>query len=250
VTADVQSNKSSTDGEPSGKCETRHTGIRREAEPHVILIKEDPVEYYQRTLNALGWVSADPFIGSILRALNKHIQERTQDFWNVHVGLCYLSKTLNPQRYLEIGTRRGRSLFQVLCNADVAKVVSIDPYLDSDFVDLKADVDRFLQATQKPVEILYYQDRSEHVLPRLEAEHAQFDLILVDGSHDFSDATRDMNASHRLLADKGVLILDDVGHMPHLWDVAQNFLETHPEYQVLRSPHLHGCAALYRGVAL
>jgi predicted O-methyltransferase YrrM len=214
------------------------------------LIKGNPTEYYELTLQALQWVSYDPYIDSLVSALHRHIRDNDASFWNVHVALCYLSKITDPQYYLEIGTRRGRSLFQVLCNSNPKRVVSIDLYIESSFADLKKDVDKFLQETKRTVDIVYYKERSDSALKKLKDGKDRFDLILIDGSHEHDDAVKDLSAAHQLLTNKGVLVFDDVGHMPHLMDVVMDFKRDHRDFELIHTDQFHGCAVLYRGIQL
>ncbi|OGW79988.1 MAG: hypothetical protein A3G33_04955 [Omnitrophica bacterium RIFCSPLOWO2_12_FULL_44_17] len=213
------------------------------------LIKDRPLDYYQLTLDALQWVSYDLYLDKVEDALRENIKAKNPDFWNLHVALCYLSRTLNPQSYLEIGTRKGRSLFQVLCHAPVARVVSIDLFTESNFLDLKADVDRFLRRTKKKIAITYYRERSVSSLEKIKGKE-KFDLITIDGSHYLEDAANDLASSYSLLNDQGVIVVDDVTQMPHLMQMVNEFQMKHNEFQLVRTDQLYGCAVLSRGRTL
>jgi SAM-dependent methyltransferase len=71
------------------------------------------------------------------------------------------------------------------------------------------------------------------------AEHAKFDLIYVDGSHERAQVRRDADNAHRALNHHGILIFDDyrwtghrIGNNPR--DAIDPFLTDHSaEYKVL-----------------
>jgi len=203
-------------------------------------------------LQALQWVSDDVYSGkeTVADAILEHIRDKNPNFWNIHVALCYLSKTLRPRRYLEIGTRRGRSLFQVLCNSDASTVVCIDIFEDSKFEDLKQDVDSFLQRNKKNIDITYCLERSETALKRLVEQQQIFDLITIDASHKYDDAVKDLALAYQLLNSTGVLIIDDVALFPDLMKMVKEFKQRNQELELIYTDQMFGCALLYRGIHL
>jgi predicted O-methyltransferase YrrM len=56
--------------------------------------------------------------------------------------------------------------------------------------------------------------RSAVELPRLLGQGASFDMIYIDGSHEFDDVFIDGYYSCRLLSPKGIILLDDSPHPP------------------------------------
>lgn len=102
---------------------------------------------------------------------------------------------VRPERYLEIGVRKGVSLALARCRA-----VGIDP----DFAieaELDADVALFRTTSDE------YFAREAPLAP---TQGEPFDLAFIDGMHLFEFALRDFINAERHLAPSGVIIFDDV----------------------------------------
>jgi len=94
-----------------------------------------------------------------------------------------LAALLKPRSILEVGTSSGVSALMLLWGASlfdsVARLTTIDiarsPHVEANFAKLPALSDR----------IDFLQGDSREILPRLADEHAPFDLVLLDGSHEY-----------------------------------------------------------------
>ena len=109
-------------------------------------------------------------------------------------------------RYLEVGVFEGRSLFwmfdNILTGPDTS-AVAVDlfgPTYEKTFLDN-------LAATRRTHQVRVLKGRSEEILHSLPVR--SFDIIFIDGSHAARDVLTDAVQGWTLLADGGLLILDD-----------------------------------------
>jgi predicted O-methyltransferase YrrM len=126
------------------------------------------------------------------------------------------SEVLNtrPRRVLEVGTLIGTAaviIGSALKRNGYGKLLTLEPQahcraIATDYV-AAADVSSW-------VEILPYFSYQDECRERLDAE-APFDLIFIDGAHEYDAARHDIELCYSLLRENGLLILHDVGkHSP------------------------------------
>ena len=104
-----------------------------------------------------------------------------------------LAKALgSPQRYLEIGVESGRTLFAV----DIPNRTGVDPF--PTFAENRI-----------PPNVQFWRETSDeffsHYIP---AE--QFEIVLVDGLHEWEQAFRDIMNAFLVLTRGGVVVVDDI----------------------------------------
>ncbi len=136
-----------------------------------------------------------------------------------HSMWSYLFYKFQPVSILEIGVYRGQtlSLFKILSEqlGIISQVFGISP-LDSSAdefssyinIDYEADISlNFKKFNLQMPEII----KSLSVSPesREFIESKEWDLIYVDGSHDYKDVVRDVKISINNLKSGGILVLDD-----------------------------------------
>ena len=102
-----------------------------------------------------------------------------------------IATAIGAQSYLEIGVREGMTLEAV----DVAYRVGVDPVAGFD--------QRFL-----PEGTVFHAMTSDTFFRT--CEELTFDIVLVDGLHEFEQSYRDLIASLAVLRPGGVVLLDDV----------------------------------------
>ena len=111
--------------------------------------------------------------------------------------------------YLEIGVFEGRSLFWMLdhvLTGDGASAVAVDlfePRCERTFLEN-------LQLSGKADRVRILKGRSDTVLHTLPARF--FDIVFIDGSHAARDVLTDAVQGWLLLADNGLMIMDDYGN--------------------------------------
>jgi predicted O-methyltransferase YrrM len=119
-----------------------------------------------------------------------------------------LADLATGKRVLEIGSFCGRS---TVCMAQTAKaVVCIDPFdgratsePGSTLAEFNANIERYGVAGK----VEPYRGTTSLVAPTLTAD--SFDLVFIDGAHDFDSVTLDIAAAERLLAPGGLIAFHD-----------------------------------------
>jgi predicted O-methyltransferase YrrM len=110
-----------------------------------------------------------------------------------------LADRLKPKRVLEIGLGYEGYSTQVWLHHG-ATVTTIDK---SDWTGKGAQL-----SEMNPKKFTFIIGRSEQVMPTLKGK---FDFIYIDGDHRYDGAKKDMENAIKLLAPKGVIVLDDYG---------------------------------------
>lgn len=115
-----------------------------------------------------------------------------------------------PRRVLEIGTHIGTAsiiIGRALARNGYGKLLTLEP--QSHYQDIAAaNISR--AGVSKYVEVLPFFSYQQDCLDRLDAE-APFDLIFIDGAHDYDAALHDIDLCYSLLRENGLMFLHDVG---------------------------------------
>jgi predicted O-methyltransferase YrrM len=169
-----------------------------------------------------------------LEAYKGHLSRNPGKFFDTYCLLWQIGAEVAPGRILEIGTRTGISLCQLLSSyVDInviQRVVSIDPY---DHFTSPALVRANLKYLNIPTDKMeFIVGKSQDELPKLYESGERFNLILVDGDHSREACRNDMELSHKLLEPGGIMLVDDLSNAPGecgLIVVFDAFKEKHKE---------------------
>ena len=143
-----------------------------------------------------------------------HLAKRKETFFDIYHFAWAWAIEYKPKRILEIGVRTGLSICQLLSAYikydGIEKIVLCDVFNDG-FTSPEL-VKANLQTLAIPNEVIskiefLVGDSKIHIPTLLEQ---QFDYILVDGSHEVSDATIDLENVKPLIAQGGVIVFDDI----------------------------------------
>lgn len=122
-----------------------------------------------------------------------------------------------PRRILEIGTRTGISLAQLLAHyvgeqAWPEKIISVDPFPDeyASPAIVKMNLSRVGLPKHVIQSVEFRVEKSETALLDLQAQGLTFDYILVDGDHSPEPALADLVAAEQLVEVNGVIVFDDI----------------------------------------
>lgn len=164
-----------------------------------------------------------------------HYGRHKKDFYDLYHKIWEIGSATPPRRILEIGTRTGISLCQLLSSyidlSVIERIVCIDPFLD-DFLSphlVQANL-KYLNLPWDKVEFVI--ERSQDALPALVREGNEFDYILVDGDHAKAAARSDLEMADQLIAKGGIILFDDISTAPGecaLIDVWEDFMRVHDE---------------------
>lgn len=199
--------------------------------------------------NSRGWIVGSTFDGSlsswrIRRTLKKMAADpeaKGHSDKGVQNLIFTLAVSLRPRRVLEIGTHIGMGaviIGHALKANRYGKLITLEPaqhyYSISKKYVRTAGLTEYIQILPN----FSYESRSKGVLK----QEAPFELIFIDGAHDYRAATHDIALCAELLCDNGILVLHDVGSISDaldptggggvrqaLWD----FCEQNPEFQAL-----------------
>jgi predicted O-methyltransferase YrrM len=143
-----------------------------------------------------------------------HYNKRKEKFFDIYHFAWSRALTHKPKRILEIGTRTGLSLAQLLSGymdtSIIEKIVCCDIFADGytspELVQYNLRVLGIPEETIKKIEFKVGDSKVE--IPKL-VENI-FDYILVDGSHDPNDAKTDLENVKSLVSQGGVIVFDDI----------------------------------------
>jgi predicted O-methyltransferase YrrM len=199
--------------------------------------------------NSRGWIVASIFDGTlssrrVSRTLKKMVADpEAKGHSDIGVqNLMYmLSVSLRPRRVLEIGTHIGMAaviIGHALKANRYGKLITLEPA--PHYFSISA---RYVKAARLSDFVQIWPEFSydPNCKTRLR-EEMPFELIFIDGAHDYQAAAHDIAFCAELLCDNGVMVLHDVGAISHsldptgrggvrqaLWD----FCEDNPEFRAI-----------------
>lgn len=168
---------------------------------------------------------------------------RNPRFFDTYCLLWQIGTMMAPKRILEIGTRTGISLCQLLSSyidlSAIEEIITIDPY---DLYTSPKIVEMNLKYLNLPTEkVKFIVGMSGVEVPKLEGK--KFDYILVDGDHTREVARKDLELCHDLLDKGGIVVFDDISPAPgecNLLPVWQEYTEAHKDDFILNHFNLTG----------
>lgn len=115
--------------------------------------------------------------------------------------LVHLARELKPKTILEIGIGHWAFSTTIFLEETSAHLTTID----------KGDWGGFGQkyAEELPSRFTFISGRSEIEMPRLEGK--RYELIYIDGDHAYEGCKADILNAQKLLAPKGIIVMDDYG---------------------------------------
>lgn len=146
---------------------------------------------------------------------------------DLHDALRWACKRFKPRRYLEIGVDGGGSLETVLSVHHPKMIVLVDlfdgQHAGHGFLDFN-HIPPLIKKHRYIGEFWTIQGDSTVEVPKLTEF---FDLILVDGDHSYETCLADLNNTLPLMANGGLMIIDDIGHevYPGVLKAAIEFVE-------------------------
>ena len=157
------------------------------------------------TRRVLGQLEGDPHIPAILDYID-------QDVVNIWLVLAYLAKRMRPERYAELGVRRGFSMAIVGARRQNAHLVGFDSW-QANYAGLPNPGPEFVKSELSkvghtgPVDLIA--GNTAATVPNYKTG-LLFPLILADADHSTDGVCRDIDNCLRLLAPGGYLVVDDL----------------------------------------
>ena len=142
-----------------------------------------------------------------------HYNKRKELFFDIYHLAWAWAIEHKPKRILEIGTRTGISLCQLLSaymdTSSIERIVSCDLFNDGfispDLVRYNLRYVGIPEATIEKIEFMI--GDSKVTVPQIKGE---FDWILVDGDHSVEGARADLENVKPLIAQGGIIVFDDI----------------------------------------
>ncbi len=189
----------------------------------------------QDTFQTLEALSTDEVNKPALLAWLSDGLQKNDRRWEIRTALRCLAQIIQPRSYLEIGTRRGWSMAQVLSVAPRVNVYSVDMWIKN-YGDVTNPGPEFVRAEMKRAapdfvgNISFLNGNSHHLLPiflddiipqqngvdytelirQAENRPHQFDLVTVDGDHTALGAWWDLLDVMPHVALGGAVVFDDL----------------------------------------
>lgn len=176
------------------------------------------------------------FVGRFYRAG----LEKYGDGWqyaDINTALLGLSSILQPETYLEIGVRHGRSLAMVASRTQSCRIWAADLFVEN-YAGMDNPGPEFVRRELRRVgftgSLEFILGDSATVLPAYLDRHPElhFDLVTVDGDHSARGARIDLLTVLPRLKIGGALVFDDVSNESHpeLLTVWQDVVVCHPRF--------------------
>lgn len=144
----------------------------------------------------------------ILQEMEEHPEAPGKSSWGTRNVLSAFILSMRPKVVLEIGGHIGSASIVIgsaLKANNFGRLYTLEPQehyyrLLQHFVN-KVDLGKYVQ----PLKMLSTNRAvMEHITEKV-------DIIFLDGSHTYSDVIKDLELCNRLIADNGLIFLDDVG---------------------------------------
>ncbi len=168
---------------------------------------------------------------------------KAEYFFETYQVILWAGLRLRPRRVLEIGTRNGGSLVQLLSafhTYEGMRVVTFDLFRELTGLSKHLRLGRIvgpmrvrrnLRRLNIPTDFIeFVVGDSRETVPAWKRKHLgeQFDYVLVDGGHERAVARADLANVADLIAADGILIFDDIGPESYqLIDVWEEFRAAH-----------------------
>lgn len=196
-----------------------------------------------RTLATIQAMAPDPVHGPRLTAwLQEHATRQTGQ-WELRSALRAIATVIKPERYLELGVRRGWSLMQVLDACPEVEATGVDLWIPN-YGDvpnpganfLYEEINKVVPAAKK---LVFLTGTSAEIVPQL---GQTFDLIAVDADDTAAGVTRDLENCYPLLRVGGALVCDDLlPGLREVWEAAKR-----PGFEYLECDGIVPCGIALR----
>jgi predicted O-methyltransferase YrrM len=173
-------------------------------------------------LSTLARLQPDDYLVFVTEYMSRGT-ERFGESWGYADLLTVLqaaASVLEPEAYLEIGVRRGRSLSVVAAACPTADLYGFDLWIPN-YAGMPNPGPEFVRGELSRVghrgRATLVTGESQQSVPAFLADHPElyFDLITVDGDHAAPSAAQDLRNVLPRLKLGGVVVLDDIAHPQH-----------------------------------
>ncbi len=159
------------------------------------------------------------------------------EYADIVTVLIGLSEIIKPQRYLEIGVRRGRSVCAVASETPDCDIYMFDRW-SKNYAGMENPGPEFVESelikTGHNGKREFRNGNSHTTLKEFFRENSDisFDLMTVDGDHSYEGAAEDMCDVLPHLRIGGAVVFDDISHPKHLYlyDLWKKMIGDNPRF--------------------
>ncbi len=199
------------------------------------LTNGDPIVYRDNKAMQLvigSWEKmANAAVFSVMRTLKKvnpgdtyyeqYLEKLKKDgdsFFDTYHLLWKIGVELKPKAILEIGTRTGISICQLLsAHGDldsIERIVCVDPFDQWTSENLVRANLRYLNLPNHQDNVNIFTMKSEDFFNVALKAESRFDYILVDGDHSKAVASADLDSAVKLINKGEIIVFDDISPAP------------------------------------
>lgn len=193
----------------------------------------------RQVIAVLGKLESDSYIRYLQTYYDTGLARygETWRYADITTVLCAAAQLVQPQSYLEIGVRRGRSLAVVASNSPNCDILGFDMWMNN-YAGMLNPGPTFVESEMKKIghigALELISGNSHQTVPEYLRCHPEafFDLITVDGDHSSKGAEEDLRAVMPRIKIGGVLVFDDICHPlhPYLSNVWQKVVVADPRF--------------------
>jgi len=144
-----------------------------------------------------------------------HLEKEKENFFDIYCLAFWWGSYFRPKRIMEIGSRTGLSLVQLLsaypAHPKDMRVVLFDRWDDG--LSCPELIKKHLDYLGIPMDsIEFYTGDSKETVPEFKKynPNEKFDWVLVDGSHEYDWVKNDLQNVVDIIAKSGVIVADDL----------------------------------------
>jgi predicted O-methyltransferase YrrM len=196
-------------------------------------------EYVEHALQLLRRLDMDDYCKYLAGYYRVGI-ERFEGSWryaDIVTVLLTLSEVLQPENYLEIGVRRGRSVCAIAAKAPSCNMYMFDMWV-ANYAGMENPGEELVESELKKFGHTgirqFFNGNSHQTLKTFFRDHPSlaFDIITVDGDHSYDGAVEDLCDVLPHIKVGGAIVFDDICHPKHMYlqDVWQRLVVSDPRF--------------------
>lgn len=170
--------------------------------------------------------------------------EKPRHGWNSEQEVCNFIGSLismtKAKTVLEVGTFEGRTSLEMIKAVPLGGYVASIDIVEYMPAEIKAEIKK--EAEGKVFD--FFLGNSLKVIPTLPAAH--FDLVFIDGNHEYNHLMAEFKACERVLARGGVIAFHDSLHLPDVKRIVEYAASWGYSYVNLNTPEGRGLALVMR----
>jgi predicted O-methyltransferase YrrM len=198
-----------------------------------IVVSKENIDFTKYIISSMA---TDPIYGPMVIDLLNNNQPETRAF------MSYLSKTIGPQTYLEVGVRRGWSAGTVISRSIECEIWAFDEW-HANYAGVPNPGPAFVESEMKKLgysKPIHFMSGDSHKTLQeffFKNPHQTFDLILIDGDHSPDGARQDLMDTMGSINLGGAMVFDDTVDCAGLQDVWDSLIDSYPNFKYFSFRH-------------